>query len=382
MQYKAIVFICVSSLCAILSVGALDALTESVCISTYDSNPEISVYTMTLDDQLQSINDADIIIVSDSLLETSNVEVMDDIILETMYNHKPIIFDSKVYFDEKSSIVMPFSTNSENCDAYGVYMDGQGAIHQMIASGYGPDASKARVTSWASEVSLYETLSTSIFDSQESSWMSLGSLRIDNSLASRGDYSATYKVYKQLDVAMNDRSFYAIHYVQNGAPNVSEGYRLADLKLKTHAILGSEMELLETKPNSTSGTSTNGVEISFEGGYSGGPEAGAGIAFTWDYSIEDVIVSNTSNHSQNRVDIWHDVDEKKTVGKGYSAEPGILLSFIGHGGSFIDAHTITTCKYTHSILWDKCTDFIDNTFYVELYIPGNDSFSIFDPSPH
>ena len=86
---------------------------------------------------------------------------------------------------------------------------------------------------------------------------------------------------------------------------------------------GTYRWLVDYDPTTTSGVETVTVSLSASAGPQG-PSAGYGTS--WSYSVSDVVVKDLSDYSEHRAYWWHDIDEKKDVGKyTYQSKPGFVV---------------------------------------------------------
>lgn len=283
-----------------------------------------------------------------------------------------IVIDPTVELLSDEALGFPMIAMPERCDLFGAYLDTDGHQVQYMTSGYDPEESMDRVERWISDVTAVSQgrgSDSSDAESGQTYWRDLGFSRIDYSLGDRGDFSISYGLSKLINQPMTDRDFFILHYVQNGAPNTEDGYRLSSIGLETLSNYEDRMMLIDTAPGSTSMSAS----VSFSGG--SGFESGSSAS--WSYSIPDVVVLNQSNHSKNKANISHEINESALVGLGYTAEPGIEFALMGGAGIIIDQHTVTTCE-KKSGSWNSTyyENYITNNFIVSLYVPGGDHFLI------
>lgn len=322
----------------------------------------------------------DIVAIDNTWIDKNDSTIVKETISNILNDNKAVVlFESLKYFESKTSIKFPLSLDIDDCDATVIHLKSDGTFEIKMISGYNEIDTANLALSWAkticsdTESGPVNQMANNSADSTQSYWRELGAVTIDKSFGNKGDMSITYDVSQLYNHVMTDREYFIIHYCQNANPNLNNNYRLADILLRQSETITASIDLIETKPEDTVGTSTSSTTVSFDisGEYPWGVSVGGGVSKTWEYSIPDVTISNESNLGQNITHIWHDVDQEKGVGKGYTAEPGVKLALFGGSGSFIDMHQMTTCTFDDGIIFDKYENYSTDTFNVKVTLTAD-----------
>ena len=319
-------------------------------------------------DGLSPIDYAEYMTIEDVATDTYNAVMIDDHTpiedIKTIFEkNKPVIIKGKNDFLKNHDISLASSSEK---DYSAIIVDAYGVVNQYTVSGYDEEVALKKLSKWQDEISSVK------IQSESSGWSDIGIFKIDYSMGSRGDYCVTYDISSF--EAANGVLYYAIHYSLNVA--VNGDYRISEIFLEN--LSGNNgFKLYKSEPQSTSGTSTESISVSLNIGYNGGAEVGVGATKTWEYPIDDVVVTNSSNHAINKHKFTHDVNEKKNVGKGYNAQPGIIVSFDGTGGTIVDYHSISTCKMVKKLfgIYTAYENYMSMPFNSYLYINGPNSIS-------
>ena len=124
---------------------------------------------------------------------------------------------------------------------------------------------------------------------------------------------------------------------------------------------GSNQILFTYSPQTTVGTTTVGLDIGAELGYSGGFTGSVNVGSNWSYSYSDVTVRNNSDIGLNDFNVWHDINE--CTNSGYDpvmVEPGIVIrvgSNLGECHNY-DHYKVQFCKVVlHGTWHNSFTDF-------------------------
>jgi hypothetical protein len=174
-------------------------------------------------------------------------------------------------------------------------------------------------------------------------------------------------------IADQFNDYFTIHFIQNGAPNTSNNIRLGDLWLNASMVSGT---MHKAEPTTTVGSSTTQatVNLGLTVGYDGTPyiEVGAGASGSWSYTISDVEVVTTFTDSS--ANVWHDVSEDKTVGLGYSAEPGLLFSAPKYQGASLNAQCkMNTYVKNNHLFWTSYDNGLENSFIANISVQPQSS---------
>jgi hypothetical protein len=313
----------------------------------------------------------DIVVIDESWIYQNNTELVDEGIIETAKKNVPLIFvGESSYLFKESDISFRSSGYSDNEVVYAVYRNADGINFFLSVESEDVSSAVAMAYSWADVLSSSDDPYN---DVRTFSWMKSetesnsrapesagghlsplgasqpggaywGLLDYKTSVKTCGSYGAisqTTEAYKLQNFSDTQYDCYSFHYYQFGEPASSNGYRIADIHLDG-AYLSPYMTLVNHSPTSTSGASSVGVSLGM-GVTATGPSGSASA--TWSYSISDVVLTNQSKLSTNTVDFWHDVNESKTVGKGYSTQPSTTVKVL-KSSSYMhcDIHSIQFCK--------------------------------------
>jgi hypothetical protein len=271
---------------------------------------------------LEEIKSGEVAVIDESWIYTNEQKQIDKGIETALKNNIPMIFvGNDLYLYKKSSLdvgAMAY-TGSENI--YCIYNKGINFIHSIENS----DEKEAMqwAYQWADTV-LSEDPEEILNDSEpmprplsalagnSQYWERILYKTSTMNCAPHGNYSVSATVYR-LRGFDDGFKYFAVQYSQEAVPN--NNYRLADIYLKGD----QQSYLTEHGPNTTNGTKTTSASVSLGIGNAG---VSAGFSIGWSYSISDVVLINQSQRS-TKVDFWHNVDETKAVGLGYTAEPGL-----------------------------------------------------------
>ncbi len=314
-----------------------------------------------------------------SFLNSNTATTVDNLIIDELRNGNVVMIPEGNYLSSKSNIKIPFYVQSDEATVSGIYVDDQNVVYMYSSIGYTYDESVKRMQTWIDEYT--SPLNTSNYRNStdtpgESYWYTYGYQVMDFSLGGRGSYSTTYCVEKLMNHGTPGSSYYAISIEQYAI--TSGDYRLADLE---YYVDYEQCELLSHGPATSLSSSSTTIEVSLGIGASNVIGTSVGLSRSWTYERADVVITNLSLPLEDVANIWHDVDETKTVGRSYTAKPGVMLSFENEGvlGSF-EIHGVTTCKEVKNLwgLWTSYEDFIENNLNVSVVMYGN-GFNLVDP---
>ena len=283
-----------------------------VCILTVDDTTEEIAYTSYAED-FQSAN---LVIIDQSWMVSQNESDLIKTIDRVLEANTPLVItgqnDIVLSHLEKS---LPFSLSVDSYSGLGLYVDDSGYISQHIWVGDSDEIAIDDAKEWQAQAINKAVCAVPGSNSlKQTYWVPLGHYSVGMSLGDRGSFDVSYEISLLQNNPDKENRYFTIHYIQNGAPNVGNNYRLADLRLE-YSAANAEIDLLESEPTSTSGTSTNSfnLEFSAEATLAAPPEVSVSVgpSLTWEYSASDVIVSNQSNHYENRCYIWHDINEER-----------------------------------------------------------------------
>ena len=253
------------------------------------------------------------------LTSTSNERLSANQIKEMIETNIPLIFvRGGSYLYEESGIELRMRMFSENNTSQGIFYGPSGITYAWGTNETDLDTVLPLAYDWAEEVAVKESERSKEAGAREL-LNRAGSVYWEPFGVSTGSFSypqGKMNVSTSYSKLMNyddGHTWYSVHYGQQGIPKTTtQAYRLADIYLKN--TLGYGHYLLDTDPQSTSrSTTTIGVYL------------GSFAPVNWSYAASDVVIINTSNNGVNKINIWHDVNEKQNAGLGYKAEPGVLL---------------------------------------------------------
>ncbi|MDR2845963.1 MAG: hypothetical protein LBV63_01630 [Candidatus Methanoplasma sp.] len=335
-----------------------------------DVKNDLKDYTskISISSEFNSVNKQDIVVIDESWIYKNDTEQIDLGITDILTKQVPIIFvGENSYLSKDSAVKLGAYGNSEGDIVYAVYgINGVGYSYS-IESDNKPEA-LALAYAWAHEISSSDTpwvvgetfswmrpvpdvsseekaqgqLSAPLGApaSSSSGWIYIDQLSKSLTCGSYGYFTDTVDIYKY-DLPTQD--LYSLHHYQHVQPTHSNGYRVADIYLLGEYTVS---DLRIAAPTSTSGSNGSSTSVTVGGGASAsGPGVNGSTSFGWSYNISDVILRNTSGPATGEVNYWHDVDESRNVGYGYTAEPGITVS-VGNGSTYLhtDYHEVQFCK--------------------------------------
>jgi len=327
---------------------------DDILFSEIENDLTDSTHNINKKSNINDIGTGDIAVISESWIYLNDQQKINRSIETAIRSGIPLIFvgnDSYLYnnFAKKLGAI----GYSENESVYCIYVkDGVNFTNSIV--GYNEEKAIQLAYSWA-DAALSDDQYNAIWNF---SWLgdksyletppesepmpeTLGALVTPSwgliSLSSttkncspHGNLVINASTYKLMD--FNDgNKYYAVHYRQLGEPDYDNGYRLADIYLEGNPVT----YFYDHGPATTSGSTTVSVSMGSSIGITG-PTVGATIG--WSYTKPDVMITNGSQISTQKVNIWHDVDESKAVAKGYVAEPGITVKIPN-----------TTTNFTHSL---------------------------------
>ncbi|MDR3281987.1 MAG: hypothetical protein LBS92_00025 [Candidatus Methanoplasma sp.] len=316
-----------------------------------------------------SVETGDIVVIDESWIYQSNKQQVNAGIVETIQKHAPLVFvGESSYLFKESGIPFQSAGYSDDEVVYCLYKNADGVEFSLSVESEDVSSAVAIAYSWADVLSSsddpYDDVRTFSWmrseadsndvapDVEETRLSPLGStpgtaywgfLAFKSSVTTCGSYGAiaqTTEVYKLQDFNDPQYDYYSFHYYQYGEPVASNGYRIADMYLT--GTYSSTITLIGHSPTSTSGSSSAGVSLGL-GVSVNGPSGSASLS--WSYSVSDVVLSNQSQLSTNVVNFWHDVNESKAVGSGYSTQPSTTVK-VQKNASYLhcDVHSIQFCK--------------------------------------
>jgi len=125
-----------------------------------------------------------------------------------------------------------------------------------------------------------------------------------------------------------------------------------------HEVIGGGINrwLVDYDPTTTYGTSTVGVNL---------------LAWSWSYSIADVVVLDQSDYSVNRVYWQHDIDRSAPVGlMTYQSEPGFVVKTKQDYASTVNAWYQLRFVRQTLFSWSGKT-LTSPTLYLDTFLAGN-----------
>ena len=326
-----------------------------------NSENDTTPYTKNLD---QIVENTDIAIFEESWTMFHKIQYVDTILKSYINGGVPtIVIGNEDYLGNVSQLKSNVMIHTDDVAADCRYFDDSGTEHQYLIIGDRTKDTLKEAIEWSHNISTNEDYLTQRLDLNNSTTnggdVTIFSIKtISMPVADRGNMSITATVGKFNNVTDPEYDYYSMHFTQYAAPNIDKDYRVADLNMTTTMREG---ELLLSGPNSTSGTTTVGVNLGVGIGVgSDGVSGSASASYSWSYSVSDVVITNsTVTGIGGTAEINHDISEDKTVGKGYAAEPGILVSKEKTGLAEVMVHTfMVTCKEVEKYL-GLVTDYED-----------------------
>lgn len=304
---------------------------ESEGVEQQSDQNGVRLYSSEANLGVASNPESEIVLFDESWTMINDSDYVDGIIQDYVNNGTPVIMTgNEDYMSTRSELKSNVTVDVENVVARAYYVADSGIGHQFIVIGEDKEAAIEKAIEWA------EQTSTSSFEINEpvvimpnseepAEVQVLDVITVTMELSTRGDFSLTAIISKINGILDPDHDYYTVHFYQFGAPNTDDNYRLADLEMSAVVIGG---ELLNSGPNSTSGTTTTSVDLGAGIGVdSDGLSGSMNASLGWSYSISDVTVSNSTVTGEGgNANIHHDVNEAGTTGMGYRAEPGIMIN--------------------------------------------------------
>ena len=319
-----------------------------------------------------SVGNAIVLIDELWLAFTSSKQPSADQIEDLLYSGVPLIFikgNSYLYKDsgiELRNRALP----QEDGIIYGLYYGPSGVSYAYSCGGTDSDLPEvlAHAYAWADKAIAEdpEYVKERELSLERGSFWNLEQTVQFSSPCSNKGYLNIYTQYYKLMNFNDGYTYYAIKHSQGVAPDLTTSHRVADIYLNTTLLSGHY--LCDTQPASASGTNTCSISFTFS-------TASPGATVGWSYGISNVKAINTSNSGTSKISIWHDVDETKIVGLGYTAYPGVLLRVANdvNSGSLniTDVYGVQLAKYTdnsflgiHYATWDFYKYHIDVAAYI------------------
>ena len=341
-------------LCTILLLFYLPVVDSdnSECTSIQLSSVEFKVYSNSdrLPEIVSPIGDVaqytcespgSVFIFDYSWIDDNSSKTISDTILNSLNSHFPtIIINCDKY--EQIRVINKVSGITQNEQIHCGFMDYNGITYEYsIGSEYSEFEALELAYRWViyvmetymhtfDEVELNDNVNIEQLESSSNEntpyWSLIGVISYSEKLFSdRGSFALTIEVSQLMNFDYNDKDYFQLHYFLYGTANESGGYRLSEISLSYSLPYGTN--LYGHGPTNTAGSSNSTVSVDIGGGgSSSGFDLSGIISASWSYTIPDVVVNNKSEIVNNIVDITHDIDENKNVGKAYCAEPGVLLS--------------------------------------------------------
>ena len=138
--------------------------------------------------------------------------------------------------------------------------------------------------------------------------------------------------------------------------------------------------ILDYTPTTTTGSSSHTVGLNWNVSYtisSGGVSTGVsqGFSESWTYDMQDVLVYDNSDYSQELFSIWNDIDQDKSVGSNtYNAKPGqIVRTEISENNGRLEQkehYGAGFCTWGKNNFWESshCINFTWTYDDVDVYI--------------
>ncbi len=316
----------------------------AMTVHTYQANyPETdSVQAETIESAM-SISDKDVLYISTADLRSSerSMEIKDayerGIILVSEYN---TLADNKNLFGDFSL--------SDTADLCGIYSD----PNSNVVSCYGvesenTDTSYQKMAQWVEDI---ET--NSVLDDEGIPDYSKAVVSDYNKQCGNRGWMNIQTVYYLLEQNVDDYDYWVAKYYIESVP--TSGNHTTKIKVETNFDNSDKTEghLLRHGPNTTSGSSSASVGLSFD------PLPSFSIG--WEYSTTDVNVLNNSNIATNYFSITHTIDRDSNASTNtFFCEPGALMKckFGDHEYSYynIDSYSVTFDYKKNILQWDSET---------------------------
>lgn len=340
---------------------------------TNSDNLEISQHTISIFDS--------------SWIDNKTESETKETILNSLNNHNPSIIVDGGYF-MNSKIINKVSASSPNEQIHCAYLDENGITYEYSISDRYSESEAIRLAyEWVNNISENSTdtieSKTEQCNVQETvqsnspHWSLIGIITYSEPLLNnRGSFALTIEVSQLMDFNDPEKDYFQLHYYVYGTANSDDGYRLSEMTLLYGLPEGTNV--YRHGPTNTSGTSgsTVGVNLGISGSGSG-PGVSGGVSGSWSYSISDVTVDNRSSIADNNIEIIHDIDENRNVGKAYCSEPGVMLTvdkeidsnYISY--THTEHHYVDTCHHEEKLfgLIDDNTEYYNHwiPYYVTVY---------------
>lgn len=262
---------------------------------------------------------------------------------------------------------LPFVSYSEGADTISIYCDGAGRYISHCVKGSNTDQAIAKTYCWIDSQLSFSSISNAVrTDSYNLPW--------GEEYMSSGDYyhdgfgwmnvRTAYFCLSEENLRYN---YYYAHHLLQSVPD--SGKATADMTVSCQNNQNN-LTYLNYGPTSTSGTTTVGVSFGSEIS-AGGPSSSYQVS--WSYSVGDVTVNDQSNLATGLIKIWHNVDEKKSVGQNtYKVEPGKLIRVdCQEGPGYCIQRDVYSIQF-----------FKDNLIFDEFSTIEKTQFVIFKGLPH
>ena len=345
-RYLAILAIILASVVLIsssLTVDASDSIEKDNGCSTVGnvtlfSNDSVNIKKITdeineLNIDTESPNYKKIAIIDKSWLSNNSQSTIDTTVMENIESGKIVLLFGDEDPLSSSNISFSAYTSIEGVVARGLYVDSSGIGHSYKVVTQNQSYARELTYEWVNSIQNISNEETSNLnsytntvtrnDDSPTGWVVMCYETIAVDIPGRGTSTLGMCISKMINHMDEDKDIFSVHYNFNGTPDVDEGYRLGDLDMEF--ILSSGV-LHKAEPQSTAGTSSSSVSVNFGSDFGNDNlSGGVGVSFAWEYSINDVVITNEIVEPLERVKIDHDINEDKNVGKGYTAEPGLLV---------------------------------------------------------
>lgn len=350
---------------------------ESEGVEQQSDHNGVRLYSSEANLGVASNTESEIVLFDDSWMMINDSDYVDGIIQDYVNNGIPVIMTgSEDYMSTRSELKSNVTVNVEDVIARAYHIDDLGISHQFIVIGEDKEAAIEKAIEWTEQTStasftINEPAVVMPNSEEPADVQVLDVITVTMELSTRGDFSLTAVISKINGILDPDHDYFTIHFYQYGAPNTDDGYRLADLEMSAVVFEG---ELLNSGPNSTSGTTTTSVNLGAGLGVdSEGPSGSINASLGWSYSVSDVTVSNSTITGEGgNATIHHDVNEAGTTGMGYRAEPGIMINKDKNSPyvRVVSHNYINTCVKVEKLfgLYDSYEDFLNLWVGVNYYI--------------
>ena len=324
--------------------GSHETERVTMTVHTYQNNhPETDAVQAETIESATSIGDKDVLYLSIADLR-SNERSME---IKDAYERGVILISEYNTLADNKNLFGNFSL-SDTADLCGIYTD----PNSNVVSCYGVecddmDVSYQKMGQWIEDIETNSILDDEGIPNYSKAVVS----EHDKQCGGRG-WMNIQTVYYLLEQNVDDYDYWVAKYYIESVP--TSGNHTTKLKVETDFSNSDKIDghLLRHGPNTTSGSSSASVGLSFD------PLPSFSIG--WEYSTTDVNVINNSNIATDYFSITHTIDRDSSASTNtFFCEPGALMKCkIGdHEYSYynIDIYSVTFDYKKNILQWDSET---------------------------